>query len=478
MNNIFANWRPGKLDRHGVTKAQIRAAVEQAQLHNFPFVSVSLSILFTLYALIQAFILRENHTAVMVAIAAISAVVIYGLRRQVLQKRIRPTQANHIYGLATSLVLLSMMLRLFFTGNPRQSANLAFFLVGIGVLLFSTRWFLTLTAVTLIGWLVGALIFPPGEEWIFYGVVILAAAATGGIAQIVLTLTYRKSEILRIENARLYQQTRQFNRQLEEKVQERTHELREAYARLERLDKTKTDFITIASHELRTPLTILNVHNQILLQDEGIRQNSDYWKRVRSIQDGAARIEAIVESMLDVAKIDSQALMLTPTPLSLSPLIHMVGQQFRNTLAERNLTLKIDSLRHLPEIEADAEALQKVFYHLIINAIKYTPDGGQIVISSQAHDSPPTVEIVVTDSGIGIAPEVQSLIFEKFYQTGEVMLHSSGKTKFKGGGSGLGLAIVKGIVEAHNGRIWVESDGCSEETCPGSAFHLVLPVNR
>ncbi len=474
MKEFFAKLQPGKIDMHGVSAARLQAAVEKAQLRNFPFISASMGILFIFYAAIQGFILRENRTAVMVMVAVLSAAIIFGLRQRVHTNQVRPDRVNRLYGIVTSLVLLSMMLRLFFTGNPRQSANLAFFLVGIGVLLFSMRWFWSLTAVTLIGWLVGALFFPLGEDWVFYGVVILAAAATGSIAQLILTRTFRQSEILRIENAKLYQQTRHFNRQLEEKVQERTQELREANARLERLDKTKTDFITIASHELRTPLTILNVHNQILLHDEGIQQNSDYFKRVNHIHDGAARMEEVVEAMLDVAKIDSQSLSLHPAPLNLSLLIRMVGQKFRVALADRHLSLVIDDLKALPEIEADSEEIQKVFHHLIINAIKYTPDRGEIKISG--HGRPHEVEIIVADSGIGIAPDMQELVFEKFYQTGEVMLHSSGKTTFKGGGSGLGLAIAKGIVEAHNGRIWVESPGHDEETCPGSSFHVVLPV--
>ncbi|MCP4424816.1 MAG: hypothetical protein GY803_10015 [Chloroflexi bacterium] len=475
MKEFLAKVQPGKIDMHGVSATRLQAAVEKAQLNNFPFISASLGVLFLLYALIQGFVLRESRTAVMVIVAILSALIIFGQRQMVLANRVRPARINRLYGITTSLVLLSMMLRLFFTGNPRQSANLAFFLVGIGVLLFSMRWFWGLTAVTLIGWLISALLFPPGEDWVFYGVVILAAAATGSVAQIVLTRTYRQSEILRIENAKLYQQTRHFNRQLEERVQERTQKLREANARLERLDKTKTDFITIASHELRTPLTILNVHNQILLQDEEIQQNSDRLKRVQQINAGAARMEEVVETMLDVAKIDSQSLNLHLTPLNLSPLILMVSQQFRTALAERNLSLHIESLKELPEVEADSESLQKVFHHLIMNAIKYTPDGGKITISGRKR-SPQEVEIVVADNGIGIAPDAQPLIFEKFYQTGEVMLHSSGKTTFKGGGSGLGLAIAKGIVAAHNGRIWVESPDHDEETCPGSAFHVALPI--
>jgi len=84
--------------------------------------------------------------------------------------------------------------------------------------------------------------------------------------------------------------------------------------------------------------------------------------------------------------------------------------------------------------------------------------------------------VEVRDTGIGIDPQHHELIFEKFYQIGEVALHSSGKTAFKGGGPGLGLALVKGAVEAHGGMVWVESEGYDEEKCPGSAFKVLLPV--
>ena len=120
----------------------------------------------------------------------------------------------------------------------------------------------------------------------------------------------------------------------------------------------------------------------------------------------------------------------------------------------------------------------------MVNAIKYTPDGGKIWVFGKEHnpdeDEFPqdSVEIIVEDNGIGISPEYHELIFTKFYQTGELAYHSSGQTKFKGGGPGLGLAITKGIIEAHRGKIWVESPGYNEETRPGSQFHVVLPIHQ
>jgi signal transduction histidine kinase len=128
---------------------------------------------------------------------------------------------------------------------------------------------------------------------------------------------------------------------------------------------------------------------------------------------------------------------------------------------------------------ADSDLLYKALYHLIVNAIKYTPDGGEITISGsvvQDDDGREAVQVVVADTGIGIDQEHHALIFDKFYQTGEVMLHSSGVTKFKGGGPGLGLAIAKGAVMAHGGEIWVESEGYDEEKLPGSRFLVRLPL--
>jgi signal transduction histidine kinase len=149
-------------------------------------------------------------------------------------------------------------------------------------------------------------------------------------------------------------------------------------------------------------------------------------------------------------------------------------------LEERNLEISFEDLDDLPLVPADPDLLQKVFHHLIMNAIKFTPDGGSIFVSGKYlnGNEPPMVQIAIRDTGIGIDPSLHQLIFEKFNKTGDVLLHSSGKTKFKGGGPGLGLAIARGIVEAHNGRIWVESREYNESTNPGSTFFVSLPVRK
>ena len=117
---------------------------------------------------------------------------------------------------------------------------------------------------------------------------------------------------------------------------------------------------------------------------------------------------------------------------------------------------------------------------MVVNAIKYTPDGGKVIISTRPvmiDDEIPGVEITVRDTGIGLDSAHHELVFEKFYQAGRVAIHSSGKTTFKGGGPGLGLAIVRGVARAHGGKVWVASLGHDETTFPGSTFILQLPIH-
>ncbi len=252
--------------------------------------------------------------------------------------------------------------------------------------------------------------------------------------------------------------------------------LEKAYKALEKLDKTKSDFIDIAAHELRTPLTIIKGYVHLLAKK--MRGDSEASHLLAGIASGQERIHEVINSMLDIAKIDSDVLNVVKRPIQLDQLIRKVVSDFTGAIEEREHTVLISDLDTLPAIQADGQLLYKVFHHIINNAIKYTPNGGRITVTGHLiqNRAVPEVEIVISDTGIGIDPENHELIFEKFYQTGKVAFHSSSKTKFKGGGPGLGLAITRGIVLAHQGRAWAESTEYNEETCPGSDFHVVLPL--
>lgn len=260
------------------------------------------------------------------------------------------------------------------------------------------------------------------------------------------------------------------------KLQQRTKELEEANAVLKQMDKIKSNFIQISAHELRTPLTLVMGYSQMLEQDA--KENPELAGLAHGILEGAERMTDVVESMLDVSRIDSDALNLKRIQMEVKGVIRKVYKSYEKALKERNISFETNGLEELPSICADPELLQKVFSHLIMNAIKFTPDGGAVRVAGRFlnGDEPPQVELEVRDTGIGIAPEMKSVIFNKFSQTGEVLMHSSGKTKFKGGGPGLGLAIARGIVQAHGGRIRVESPGHDEVNFPGSSFFVSLPV--
>jgi signal transduction histidine kinase/CheY-like chemotaxis protein len=286
-----------------------------------------------------------------------------------------------------------------------------------------------------------------------------------------------------IRNARLYAEVRRLNEELEAQVHARTEELETAYQHLELLDHSKSDFITVVSHELRTPLTLINGFSQMLLNDPSIVEDPERHREVTGIVKGARRMHSIVDSMLDIVKIDSRTLQLEYTSVSLAHLLEELAHRLRETLRERQLTLTLEGLATLPPIDADPDELIKVFGELLTNAIKYTPDGGRIhvtgqLLSEDQQERDDYVEIMISDTGIGIPENAHELIFQKFYRTGEVTFYSSGKTKFKGGGPGLGLSLARGIVDAHDGQIWVESPGYDEATLPGSTFHVILPVSQ
>jgi signal transduction histidine kinase len=263
-----------------------------------------------------------------------------------------------------------------------------------------------------------------------------------------------------------------------ENLQERTIQLENTNRILEQMDRTKMRFIQVSAHELRTPMTLVQGYAQMAqLRANG---NADMERYTKGMLEGTSRMVEIIDNMLDVSRIDSNLLEISPTETQIDQVIEKITKTFGIAFAERKITFKTQGLLDLPVIKADKDLLYKVFYHVVGNAIKYTPDGGSITVSGRLlEDNPkdPEIEIAVKDTGIGIDAQYHELIFEKFYQTGEVLLHSSGKTKFKGGGPGLGLAIARGIMNAHHGRIWLESTGHDEQTYPGSTVYVRLSVN-
>ncbi|HLF72771.1 MAG TPA: GAF domain-containing sensor histidine kinase, partial [Anaerolineales bacterium] len=315
------------------------------------------------------------------------------------------------------------------------------------------------------------------REWI--GLLALGAKISGNRyseEDLVTLLALANQTAVALENARLVDNLVRLNTELRQAYRA----LDKANRDLERLDQTKSDFISIASHELRTPLTSIVGYTEMLIED--ITLPSSVHEMLKAISKGTKRLHEIMDSMFDIASIDTRTLQLHLLPVDTAALIKEVSERLVQSFMERRQTLTID-VPPLPMVRADPKLLKKLFQHLLSNAVKFSPNGGRISVSAwsvPAHNTEMPhggVEIVVSDTGVGVDPDSTEIIFSKFYQPGDLNKHSTSKTRFKGSGAGLGLALAKGIVEAHGGRIWVESEGYDEVNFPGSQFHVVLPLS-
>lgn len=315
------------------------------------------------------------------------------------------------------------------------------------------------------------------REWI--GLLALGAKISGNRYtedDLVTLATLANQTAVALENARLVENLIQLNTELRQAYRD----LDKANRDLERLDQTKSDFISIASHELRTPLTTMIGYTEMLIEDQALPEEAH--EMLKGISKGTKRLHEIVESMFDIAQIDARALHLHLTPVDTALIVKDVAHRLEKTIKERSQSLSVE-IPPLPKVKGDPNLLEKLFQHLLNNAIKFTPDNGRIKVTAKA--AAPTgelpdggVEFTVSDTGVGVAPETRDIIFSKFYQPGDLSKHSTSKTRFKGSGAGLGLALSKGIVEVHGGRIWVESAGYDEINFPGSHFHVTLPASK
>lgn len=281
-----------------------------------------------------------------------------------------------------------------------------------------------------------------------------------------------------LENARLVANLIELNKEVKNAYRDLEHTQKE----LEKIDRTKSDFISIASHELRTPLTVMRGYTEMLLENPSLDGGTR--KMLKGIHDSAMRLHEIMDSLFDIAQIDARALQLELEPIDIGEIIYNVSLEMKEALSERQQNIYLQ-LPPLPGIQADPNTLKKVFYHVISNAIKFTPDKGKIAVHGKtlpfSGERFPDggIEIIISDTGVGIDPSFTETIFTKFYQPNEDLnKHSTGKTKFKGSGVGLGLALSRGIVEAHGGKIWAESSGYDEVNFPGSHFHIILPLRK
>jgi|GEM_PF-1897672 len=238
--------------------------------------------------------------------------------------------------------------------------------------------------------------------------------------------------------------------------------LREQNMRLMELDRLKGDFINAASHELRTPLTSIKGYAEFLEDEVGGPLTGDQLAFVCQIQEGAKRLQRIIDDMLDFARLEAGTFTLLLQEADLGDVVAQEVSSMRPQVAESRVTLEV----HRPEapvwVRVDARRIGQVLLNLLSNAIKFTPAGGKVVVRVILAEE--RVRVEVQDTGIGIAPAHVTRLFEKFYQVDP-------STTRQHGGAGLGLAISKALMEAHEGAI-----GVSSTLGRGSTFWLELPL--
>jgi PAS domain S-box-containing protein len=266
--------------------------------------------------------------------------------------------------------------------------------------------------------------------------------------------------------------------------------LERSAADLARLNKMKDSFLGLASHELKTPLTVIMGYSELILSEMAAKVDPVVLEMMKNISTASARLDNIVKDMVDVSMIDERRLHLRLEDVNVNRLIEAAVNELGFFFSMRNQEIVSHLDDTIPVIRGDGLRLMQLLSNIFGNAIKFTPDGGRITVTSSAkyllrssqgggarkQEQCLYVEITIRDTGIGIDREDQFRIFDKFYEVGNIEEHSSGKVAFKAKGAGLGLAIAKGIVEMHGGEIWVESPGYDPHACPGSSFHIFLPV--
>jgi signal transduction histidine kinase len=228
----------------------------------------------------------------------------------------------------------------------------------------------------------------------------------------------------------------------------------------QRAIKAREDILAIVSHDLKNPLNTIGLVTHMMRRCERMEtdQLSDFTDKIRRAVDN---MQLLISNLLDFSKIQSGIFSIEPHAERLENILHPAIDGLRTLADAKQQTVECRIEPNMPEFVADGHRVAQVVSNLLSNAIKFTREGGRIVVAARQRDN--TIVVAVTDEGPGIQRENLSKVFDRYWQADETRRM----------GSGLGLSIAKGIVEAHGGKIWVES-----EVGRGSSFFFSLPLAR
>jgi signal transduction histidine kinase len=249
---------------------------------------------------------------------------------------------------------------------------------------------------------------------------------------------------------------RKVNADLDRKVDE----LAQANLALYESNRLKSDFLATMSHELRTPLNSILGFSEVLQSSNGLTEKQQRW--ARNIQSSGERLLNLITDILDLAKIEAGKMQVRLAEFSVYDVCEGQLAMFRPLAEKKNIDLRGQLEPGIPLLRQDVVKLQQILSNLLSNAIKFTPEGGRVLLRAEA--DPLHVVLTVADTGVGIAPEEQELVFEKFRQSGNPLTREHA-------GTGLGLSIVKELSKLLGGEVTLQS-----ELGRGSTFTVRLPL--
>ncbi len=252
------------------------------------------------------------------------------------------------------------------------------------------------------------------------------------------------------------------NIRLQSQLERSYEKLIQTYQELERVTKMKSQFIDVVSHELRTPLTVMRGYLDLVESECASTTEPKFSQKLRTIRVNADKLYALVESMLDVSRLEKGALQISVEPTKIDTILEEVVKARSHDAVEKKQSLSLEVEGELPLISADRRRIRDVFNNILDNSIKYTEEGGRVQIG--ARDEGRMIHVWIMDNGVGIPLENLGKIFDRFY------IVASDDLSHQVNRIGLSLPISKGIVDAHGGRLWVES-----QVGKGSVFHVSLP---
>lgn len=264
-----------------------------------------------------------------------------------------------------------------------------------------------------------------------------------------------------IQNSLRFEEIKQFNITLEQKVSEATKELRKANIRLKQLDHTKDEFISMASHQLRTPLTTIKGYLSMVLEGEAGPVTKEERDMVRKAFDSAERMVYLIADLLNVSRLQSGKFVIENKPTDLAEMVAAEVGQLQESARNHGVSLTFDRPAKFPLTNIDENKIRQVIMNFIDNAIYYTPSGGKITAALEATDE--AINFTVTDTGLGVPKDEQSHLFSKFYR-------ADNARKARPDGTGLGLFMAKKVIVAEGGAIIFRSTEGK-----GSTFGFTFP---